>query len=73
VVGAGVALPGWLQDIGGRRPDEELEDVGFVYFQRTFRSADGSVPPLMGPPQIHSGTISSVTLPADNGTWRSSW
>ena len=47
-----------------------LKDTGgFMYFQRTFRSADGSVPPLMGPPQIHWGTISSITLPADNGTW----
>jgi 2-polyprenyl-6-methoxyphenol hydroxylase-like FAD-dependent oxidoreductase len=63
------ALPGWLEAIGARRPDEELEDSGFVYFQRTFRSADGSVPPLLGPPQIHWGTISSITLPADNGTW----
>jgi hypothetical protein len=40
-----------------------------VYFGRHFRSADGSVPPLFGPPQIHWGTISSLTLPADNGTW----
>jgi len=63
------ALPGWLQDIGGRRPDEELEDVGFVYFQRHFRSADRSVPPMIGPAQIHWGTVSSITLPADNGTW----
>jgi 2-polyprenyl-6-methoxyphenol hydroxylase-like FAD-dependent oxidoreductase len=63
------ALPGWLEDIGARRPDEEREDGGFVYFQRTFRSADGSVPRMMGPPQIHWGTISSITLPADNGTW----
>ena len=63
------ALPDWLADIGARPPDEELEDVGFVYYQRTFRSADGSLPPLMGPPQIPWGTISSLTLPADNGTW----
>ena len=63
------ALPGWLTDIGARPPAEELEDVGFVYYQRTFRSADGSLPPLMGPPQIPWGTISSLTLPADNGTW----
>jgi 2-polyprenyl-6-methoxyphenol hydroxylase-like FAD-dependent oxidoreductase len=63
------ALPGWLEAIGARRPDEEREDSGFVYFQRTFRSADGSVPPLLGPPQMHWGTISSITLPADNGTW----
>jgi hypothetical protein len=62
-------LPGWLQDIGARRPIEELEDSGFVYFGRHFRSADGSVPPMFGPAQIHWGTISSLTLPADNGTW----
>jgi 2-polyprenyl-6-methoxyphenol hydroxylase-like FAD-dependent oxidoreductase len=63
------ALPGWLQEIGARRPAEELEDVGFLYYQRYFRSADGSVPPMIGPAQIHWGTISSITLPADNGTW----
>jgi 2-polyprenyl-6-methoxyphenol hydroxylase-like FAD-dependent oxidoreductase len=62
-------LPGWLQDIGARRPSEELEDSGFLYFGRHFRSADGSVPPMMGPAQIHWGSISSLTLPADNGTW----
>ena len=63
------ALPGWLQDIGARPPAEELEDSGLVYFGRHFQSADGSVPPLFGAPQIHWGTISSLTLPADNGTW----
>jgi hypothetical protein len=63
------ALPGWLQDIDARHPSEELEDSGFLYFQRHFRSADGSVPPMFGPTQIHWGTISSLTLPADNGTW----
>ena len=63
------ALPDWLQDIGARRPAEELEDSGFLYFGRHFRSADGSVPPLLGSPQLHWGTVSSLTLPADNGTW----
>lgn len=63
------ALPGWLEEIGARRPDEECEDVGFVYYGRHFRSADGSVPPMLGPAQIHWGSISSITLPADNGTW----
>jgi hypothetical protein len=63
------ALPGWLTEIGARPPVEELEDVGFVYYQRTFRSADGSLPPLMGPPAIPWGTVTSITLPADNGTW----
>lgn len=63
------ALPSWLEDIGARSPDEELEDIGFVYFGRHFRSANGALPPLFGPPQIHWDTISSLTLPADNGTW----
>lgn len=63
------ALPGWLEDIGARRPSEELEEDGFLYYARHFRSADGSVPPMFGPPQIRWGTVSSLTLPADNGTW----
>jgi flavin-dependent dehydrogenase len=63
------SLPDWLAEIGARRPAEELEDTGFVYYGRHFRSADGSMPPMMGPPQISWGTIVSLTLPADNGTW----
>jgi hypothetical protein len=62
-------LPAWLRDIGARPPAEELEDSGFVYFGRHFRSADGSVPPMLGAALIHWGTLSSLTLPADNGTW----
>ena len=62
-------LPDWLDEIGARRPDEELEDCGFIYYGRHFRSADGSLPPMIGPPHIHWGTVSSLTLPADNGTW----
>jgi 2-polyprenyl-6-methoxyphenol hydroxylase-like FAD-dependent oxidoreductase len=63
------ALPGWIQDVGGRRPVEEQEESGFVYFGRHFRSADGSVPSMTAPPQAYWGTVSSLTLPADNGTW----
>jgi flavin-dependent dehydrogenase len=62
-------LPDWLGDIGARPVAEELEDCGFIYYGRHFRSADGSLPPLLGPPQMHWGTVSSLTLPADNGTW----
>jgi 2-polyprenyl-6-methoxyphenol hydroxylase-like FAD-dependent oxidoreductase len=62
-------LPDWLSEIGARRPAEELADSGFVYYGRHFQSPDGSVPVMMGPAQIHWGTITSVTLPADNGTW----
>jgi 2-polyprenyl-6-methoxyphenol hydroxylase-like FAD-dependent oxidoreductase len=63
------ALPDWLEAIGARRPSEELEDSGFLYFGRHFRSADGSLPPFFGAPQLHWGTITTLTLPADNGTW----
>ena len=62
-------LPGWLQEIGARRPAEELEDSGFVYYGCHFRSADGSLPAMFGPPVMDWGTITSLTLPADNGTW----
>jgi 2-polyprenyl-6-methoxyphenol hydroxylase-like FAD-dependent oxidoreductase len=62
-------LPGWLQGIGARRPFEELEDSGFLYYGRHFRSAGGSHPAMIGPPAIDWGTITSLTLPADNSTW----
>jgi flavin-dependent dehydrogenase len=62
-------LPDWLDEIGARPVAEELEDSGFVYYGRQFRSADGSLPVALGPPQMHWGTVSSLTLPADNGTW----
>jgi flavin-dependent dehydrogenase len=62
-------LPSWLAAAGAEPTNEELEDCGFMYFGRHFRSHDGSTPPLIGPPKIDWGTISSLTLPADNGTW----
>jgi flavin-dependent dehydrogenase len=63
------ALPDWLEDLGARRPAEELEDSGFLYYGRHFRSADGSVPAMIAPAQMNWGTVTSLTLPADNGTW----
>jgi 2-polyprenyl-6-methoxyphenol hydroxylase-like FAD-dependent oxidoreductase len=62
-------LPDWLESAGARRPVEELEDSGFVYYGRHFRSADGSTPPIIGPLLQAYGTVSVLTLPADNGTW----
>jgi 2-polyprenyl-6-methoxyphenol hydroxylase-like FAD-dependent oxidoreductase len=62
-------LPKWLAEIGAPAPVEERADCGFVYFGRYFRSADGSVPMAMGPLLQEYGTISILTLPADNGTW----
>lgn len=62
-------LPRLLEAIGARPPAEELDDCGFVYYGRTFRSRDGSLPAAFGPPLQHYGSVSTLTLPADNGTW----
>jgi 2-polyprenyl-6-methoxyphenol hydroxylase-like FAD-dependent oxidoreductase len=62
-------LPRWLADIGAQPPREELEDCGFTYYGRHFRSEDGSIPAFIGPPIQEYGSISALTLPADNGTW----
>jgi 2-polyprenyl-6-methoxyphenol hydroxylase-like FAD-dependent oxidoreductase len=61
--------PDWLADIGAVAPIEHAEDSGFAYYGRYFRSADGSVPGMLGPALAPYGTFSVLTLPADNGTW----
>ena len=62
-------LPQWLRAVNARPMQEEADDSGFSYYQRTFRSVDGTVPRLMAPVGSPIGTIFLVTLPADNGTW----
>lgn len=62
-------LPISLTDIGAQPPVEDRSDCGFVYFGRHFRSNDGSVPMAFGPLLQEYGTVSALTLPADNGTW----
>jgi len=62
-------LPRWLEQIGAQPPIEELEDCGFTYYGRHFRSEDGSTPALIGPPNQDYGSLSALTLPADNGSW----
>jgi 2-polyprenyl-6-methoxyphenol hydroxylase-like FAD-dependent oxidoreductase len=62
-------LPGWLAAIDARAPEEEIEDSGFVYYGRYFRSVDGTLPFAFGPPLQHYDSVSVLTLPADNGTW----
>ena len=63
------SVPAMLRTAGSPGPDEFVEDVGFVYYGRHFRSPDGSVPPAFGPPLQHYGSVSVLMLPADNGTW----
>ena len=62
-------LPGLLPAIGAPPPIEEREDCGFVYYARHFRGPGGSVPEVLGPILQDYGSISSLTFPADNGTW----
>jgi 2-polyprenyl-6-methoxyphenol hydroxylase-like FAD-dependent oxidoreductase len=62
-------LPRWLDEAGLRPLHEEIEDSGFMYYARHYRSADGSLPFAFGPALQPLGTISSLTLVADNGTW----
>ena len=62
-------LPGLLSAIGAPLPIEEREDCGFVYYARHFRGPAGSIPEVLGPILQDYGSISSLTLPADNGTW----
>ncbi|MGN6796452.1 MAG: FAD-dependent oxidoreductase [Streptosporangiaceae bacterium] len=62
-------LPRWLESIGGGAPPDERDDCGFIYYGRHFSSASGEVPPALGGFLQHLGAISSLTLPADNGTW----
>ncbi len=69
VSGRRSSLPSLLADVGARSPLEEKDDCGFVYYGRHFRSDDGSTPAIFGPLLMSQGSISALTLPADNGTW----
>ena len=62
-------LPRWMEAAGLPAGREEIEDSGFMYYGRHYRSADGSLPFAFGPALQPLGTISSLTLAADNGTW----
>ena len=63
------ALPDWLEALGARRPEDEVDDSGFIYFGRHFRSRDGQLPAALGPGLQPYGSISALMIPADNHTW----
>ncbi|MFF4259821.1 alpha/beta fold hydrolase [Streptomyces sp. NPDC001663] len=60
-----------LDAVGGRRPDEEREDSGFVYYTRHYRSrsGDGGRPKARAMVLQHFDSVSALTLPCDSGTW----
>ena len=62
-------LPDLLEAVGGRRPEEDLADSGYVYYVWHFRSADGSMPTMFGPPLHTYASLQTATLPADHGYW----
>ena len=63
------ALPDWLAAVGARRLSEEKADSGFAYYGRHYRSADGAMPPMLGPPLQAYDSLSMFTGVADNGYW----
>jgi pimeloyl-ACP methyl ester carboxylesterase/2-polyprenyl-6-methoxyphenol hydroxylase-like FAD-dependent oxidoreductase len=62
-------LTGMLDAVGGRKPVEEREDSGFVYYCRHYRSVDGQEPAAQAMLLQHFESVSVLTLPADSGTW----
>ncbi|GAA3620778.1 FAD-dependent oxidoreductase [Microlunatus ginsengisoli] len=67
--GRRTAVPDLLTAVGARRPHEERDSAGFVYYTRHFRSADGGLPALERPMLQFLPGYGVLTLPADNGTW----
>ncbi len=68
-IGRRSRLPNWLEAIGARRPIEEAEDSGFIYYTRFFRSTTGVVPSCRAALQTYYHSFSVLTLPGDAGTW----
>jgi flavin-dependent dehydrogenase len=62
-------LPNWLEAIGARRPIEEAEDSGFIYYTRFFRSGTGVMPAYRAEFLTYFHSFSFLTLPGDAGTW----
>jgi 2-polyprenyl-6-methoxyphenol hydroxylase-like FAD-dependent oxidoreductase len=62
-------LPDWLEAVGARRPIEEAEESGFIYYTRFFRSTTGAVPAYRSGLQTHFHSFTLLTLPGDSQTW----
>jgi 2-polyprenyl-6-methoxyphenol hydroxylase-like FAD-dependent oxidoreductase len=62
-------LPNWLEAIGARRPIEQAEDSGFIYYTRFFRSGSGMIPAYRAQLLTYYHSFSLLTLPGDAGTW----
>jgi 2-polyprenyl-6-methoxyphenol hydroxylase-like FAD-dependent oxidoreductase len=57
----------WIAALGGRPPQVQAEDKGFVYYTRYFTGR--AQPQRMGPVLMPLGGVSVLTLYGDNDTW----
>ncbi len=62
-------LPRWLEAVGARPVLEEVEDAGFIYYTRYFRSRGNVLPQFRAPVLTAVGTFSVLTIPCDAGMW----
>jgi 2-polyprenyl-6-methoxyphenol hydroxylase-like FAD-dependent oxidoreductase len=62
-------IPDWLEAIGARRPIDEAEESGFLYYTRFFRSRTTELPPCRSGLLTHFHSFSLLTLPGDSHTW----
>jgi 2-polyprenyl-6-methoxyphenol hydroxylase-like FAD-dependent oxidoreductase len=62
-------LPDWLGTIGARRPTEEVDESGFIYYTRYFRPTTGEAPSYRAGLVTHFHSFSLLTLPGDADTW----
>jgi 2-polyprenyl-6-methoxyphenol hydroxylase-like FAD-dependent oxidoreductase len=67
--GRGSLLPQWLEAIGARRPLEEAEDSGFVYYTRYFRATRHRPAEFRGGLGMQFECFSILSLPADADTY----
>jgi 2-polyprenyl-6-methoxyphenol hydroxylase-like FAD-dependent oxidoreductase len=61
-------LSDMLSAIGARRPLEERERLGFVYYARHFRITDADATPVV-PTLVHVDGMSVLVVPGDGGTF----
>jgi 2-polyprenyl-6-methoxyphenol hydroxylase-like FAD-dependent oxidoreductase len=66
-MGRRTPIAGWIEDVGGRPPQIDAADSGFVYYTRYFTGA--SRPIRRAPGLVPLGSISLLTLDGDNDTW----
>ncbi len=59
-------LPAWLEEVDGRPPVDESQDLRFAYHTRWYRYPPGAVPPpAMWPPFVDLGYGAVIVFPAD--------